>query len=55
VLFTNRKGKFRVEGFKPGTYVLNFYSEKWAPLTFIIPEKIRGIYDIGRVTAHPLN
>ncbi|MBI3557668.1 MAG: fimbrial biogenesis outer membrane usher protein [Deltaproteobacteria bacterium] len=54
VVFTNRKGKFRVEGFKPGTYVLRFFSEKWALLEFSIPDTALGVYDIGSLTARPL-
>lgn len=54
LFFTNRKGKFRAEGFKPGTYRLTFYSQGLAPLTFTIPEKARGIYKIGRLKTSKL-
>ena len=53
ILFTNRKGKFRVEGFKPGNYVLHFFSEKWAPIEIRIPDKAVGVYDMGSLTARP--
>ncbi len=54
VIFTNRKGKFRLEGFKPGSYVLRFFSEKWAPVEFRIPDTAPGVYDIGTLTVTPL-
>ena len=46
-LFTNRKGKFRILGFKPGRYELRFFNEKYQPVRFEIPPGTTGLYDIG--------
>lgn len=53
-VFTNRKGKFRVEGFKPGEYELVLYDEELAPIRFTIPENASGIYDIGVIRVRPV-
>lgn len=50
-LFTNRKGKFKMTGFKPGRYVLKLFNDRYRSLTFEIPANSRGVYDIGSLTA----
>lgn len=54
LLFTNRKGKFRMEGFKPGEYELVFYNESLGKLKVSIPENASGIHDAGRLTVRPV-
>lgn len=48
-LFTNRKGRFRLEGFHPGTYELKLFDDSHKPVVFTIPERAAGIYPIGRL------
>lgn len=47
VMFTNRKGKFRVDGVRPGRYVIKLYAVPEAPVEFVVPESAVGLYDIG--------
>lgn len=46
-LFTNRKGKFRMLGFKPGRYEMRFFNDKYKPVRFEIPAHATGLYEIG--------
>ena len=46
-MFTNRKGKFAVEGMKPGRFDLNVFGYGEAVIPIEIPEGIVGIYDVG--------
>lgn len=48
-LFTNRKGRFRMEGLQPGTYELTLFDEGYAPIVFSIPDGAEGIFEIGRL------
>lgn len=46
-LFTNKVGKFALEGFKPGKYELRLNSNQQNVIHFEVPPKQTGIYDIG--------
>ncbi|HVR36448.1 MAG TPA: fimbria/pilus outer membrane usher protein, partial [Methylomirabilota bacterium] len=46
-LFTNRDGRFSVEGLKPGEHELRLYADPQPKARFEIPEGKAGIYDIG--------
>lgn len=47
--FTNRTGRFRVEGMKPGSYVLTFPAYPNAAVRISIPAGTVGIYRIGTI------
>lgn len=47
--FTSKSGKTRIEGFKPGRYVLEFHDAELLPVEFEIPESSAEIYDLGQV------
>ncbi|HKJ74309.1 MAG TPA: hypothetical protein VKA19_09365, partial [Alphaproteobacteria bacterium] len=47
LMFTNRGGRFRMEGFKPGRYRLRMRFDPRATVTIQIPEDARGQYDAG--------
>lgn len=48
ILFTNRTGRFALEGFRPGRYQIRFRDRPdQPPLTFDIPETQTGLYDLG--------
>jgi outer membrane usher protein len=47
--FTNRTGRFRIEGMKPGTYKLSFPSLPDTELAITIPAGTKGIYRIGTI------
>ncbi|MHC5614681.1 MAG: hypothetical protein ACYTXA_27785 [Nostoc sp.] len=46
-LFTNKVGKFALQGFKPGKYELQMNNNQQNVIRFEIPPKQTGIYDIG--------
>lgn len=46
-LFTNRNGRFSVEGLKPGRYELRLYADPKAAVRFEIPKDKAGVYEIG--------
>lgn len=46
-LFTNKAGKFALEGFKPGHYELRLFTNQQNPVRFEIPSGQAGVYDIG--------
>ena len=48
--FTNRKGRFRIDGAIPGTY--NLRLRRWPEITIRIelPEDAAGLYQIGKIT-----
>ncbi|MBN3881041.1 MULTISPECIES: carboxypeptidase-like regulatory domain-containing protein [unclassified Nostoc] len=46
-LFTNKVGKFALQGFKPGKYELRLNSNQQNVIHFEVPPKQTGIYDIG--------
>ncbi|MDG2992360.1 fimbria/pilus outer membrane usher protein [Candidatus Synechococcus calcipolaris G9] len=50
ILFTNRVGRFALEGFRPGRYQIRFRDRPGPPLTFDIPETQTGLYDLGTLT-----
>jgi len=47
ILFTNKAGKFALEGFKPGRYELRLFTNQQSPISFEIPSGQAGVYDIG--------
>lgn len=47
VFFTNRRGKFSLEGLQPGRYEICLFSELPSAVRFDIPKGKGGIYDIG--------
>lgn len=51
--FTNRTGRIRIDGLRPGTYVLTFPSLPQARVSVTIPPNTTGIYRIGtlRITS----
>lgn len=46
-LFTNRRGKFSLEGLRPGAYEMRLFSDPPTAVRFEIPKGKVGIYDIG--------
>ena len=46
-LFTNKAGKFALEGFKPGRYELRLFINQQHPIPFEIPSGKAGVYDLG--------
>ncbi|AFZ12410.1 fimbrial biogenesis outer membrane usher protein [Crinalium epipsammum PCC 9333] len=46
-LFTNKAGKFALEGLKPGRYELRLFGNQENPIRFEIPSDKTGVYDIG--------
>ncbi len=52
-LFTNRKGKFVVEGLMPGNFELRLFEEGLPPVRFEIPKGKAGLYDIGSLRLPP--
>lgn len=50
-LFTNRVGKFALEGFKPGRYQIRLTEGE--TVEFMIPEDAAGIFDIGALQLTP--
>jgi len=48
-LFTNKTGRFVVEGLQPGKYELTLLSDRPTKIHFEIPGKQTGIYDIGKL------
>lgn len=47
--FTNRNGRFRIEGVKPGTYALSFPGLPKASASVTIPPNTKGIYRVGKI------
>ncbi|MGK5088443.1 fimbria/pilus outer membrane usher protein [Bdellovibrionota bacterium FG-2] len=47
--FTTRQGRFRLEGFKAGVYVIRLFDEKWESKTFEIPSHKAGIFEVGKL------
>lgn len=46
-LFTNKAGRFAVEGFKPGRYEFRLFTNQQAVIRFEVPPGQAGLYDIG--------
>ena len=46
-LFTNKRGKFNIEGLKPGVHELRLFSDPPNAIRFEIPKDTVGMYDIG--------
>lgn len=47
--FTNRVGKFSVEGLRPGRYEMHLFTDPPTAVQFEIPKGEAGIYDIGNL------
>jgi outer membrane usher protein len=47
MLFTNRNGRFRADGFKPGRYELRMFFDATATIQFSIARDAQGAYDVG--------
>ncbi len=47
--FTNRRGRFRVDGLRPGRYKLHLYSAPRSVLEIEIPAKAKGLFKIGKL------
>ncbi len=45
--FTNRAGKFRIDGARPGDYILRLYAMPGLEIAVTIPEGADGLYDAG--------
>jgi len=48
--FTNRKGRFVIEGLRPGTYRVEMFLAREAVLQITIPEDASGLYELGSFT-----
>ena len=48
-LFTNREGKFFLEGLKPGKYELRMHADQSIATGLEIPKDKSGLYDLGAV------
>lgn len=53
LLFTNRAGRFRAEGFRPGRYELRLFYHPAARVPFAIPPDAAGAYDLGPLRLPP--
>ncbi len=51
LFFTNRKGQFLIENLMPGSYTLT--TDDGREVEFSIPEKTRGLYEIGNLEIVP--
>jgi outer membrane usher protein len=49
LLFTNRSGRFRADGFRPGEYELRMFYDPRARVRFAIPKDAAGDHDLGRL------
>ena len=47
--FTNRGGKFRIDGARPGDYLLRLYAQPELELAITVPAGAEGLYDVGTV------
>ena len=47
--FTNRGGKFRIDGARPGDYMLRLYALPGLELAITVPAGAEGLYDVGTV------
>lgn len=45
--FTNRAGKFRIDGARPGDYILRLYALPGLEIAVAIPPEAEGLYDVG--------
>ena len=45
--FTNRAGKFRIDGARPGDYVVRLYALPGLEFGIAIPPDAEGLYDVG--------
>ena len=48
-IFSNRGGKFFIDGLIPGKYLLEFLDEHLAPITLDIKETQSGLNDLGNL------
>lgn len=46
--FTNRSGRFLIEGMKAGTYRLDFFGDQWRPVTIEVPNGKVGTYPLEK-------
>ncbi len=51
--FTNRKGRFRVEGLRPGKWELAVFGLDAMPFPIDIPAEADGVIQLGEVRLHP--
>jgi outer membrane usher protein len=49
ILFTNRGGRFGLEGLKPGRYLLQLFGNERDRFEFEIPERSLGMVELGAV------
>ena len=47
VMFTNRKGRFRVDGATTGRYAIRLYAAPDKPIPIEIPSDAVGLYNVG--------
>ena len=45
--FTNRGGKFRIDGARPGDYLLRLYAMPGLDMAISVPAGAEGLYDVG--------
>jgi len=48
--FTNRRGKFRVDGLRPGSYAIMLFGREDATRTIEIPQEAEGLLELGAIT-----
>lgn len=49
IVFTNRKGVLRSEGFQPGHFRLEIATDTYAPIEFVIPDSAKNDFDLGKL------
>jgi hypothetical protein len=45
--FTNRAGRYVVEGVKPGRYQIEFFEGDWRKLEILVPEVADGLWKVS--------
>ncbi|MCV3264388.1 carboxypeptidase-like regulatory domain-containing protein [Vibrio harveyi] len=53
--FTNKQGRFFIQGLRPGIYTLELYGLQTSPVVISIPESDTSLIDLGEITVMPNN
>jgi outer membrane usher protein len=53
--FTNKQGRFFIQGLRPGIYTVELYGLQISPVVISIPESDTSLIDLGEITVMPNN